>query len=538
MLASDTRVRRMRIRTAPGDTFALQRRVAEMTAGADLTGPFLSPAATLCIRRLDDPRPRTLSLSNRRPGPAREWEAAARARVSELALRAARPARGPVPATADAVLFMDRAELLACLARDWSDRVVASYWWWAALFSGKDEAGLVMRAWREAPEHVPAACHLLAAWRRLDDFVERLAPSDAVALTRAVARAFGIDGVDRALGRPSPRLPMQRLEAERTSIPWRQSPAALAWSELRDLLARHSDVPVAALPPERRALAIVALTLHRAPAMAPRLLSADVVEAILAPEILPASPVERNAPIQGPVVERPTHAHIGRRAISGRHGEAAPIESDRDDRVVEDAAPPRNARVSEAELAPAPVSKVEAPRPSNVAPFALPRPAEETVETGLGGVFYLINVAIDLELYGDFTKPRTPGLDLPIWDLLALVTLRLVGSDTFASDPIAPFLARLAGRERDLSDGYCASRDWLDALTLRIRERVAGALRIDGDAVPGVVIRRAARVTLSPSHLDVAFALDDLPIAIRLAGLDRDPGFVPAAGLTITFSYV
>ena len=75
-------------------------------------------------------------------------------------------------------------------------------------------------------------------------------------------------------------------------------------------------------------------------------------------------------------------------------------------------------------------------------------------------------------------------------------------------------------------------------MTSGVLARTSDALGVEQQAVAGLVIRRAARVSLSPSHLDVAFALDDLPIEIRLAGLDRNPGVVPAAGLTVTFSYV
>jgi len=37
--------------------------------------------------------------------------------------------------------------------------------------------------------------------------------------------------------------------------------------------------------------------------------------------------------------------------------------------------------------------------------------------------------------------------------------------------------------------------------------------------------------------VDVIFALADLPIEVRLGGLDRNPGWVPAAGRVITFHY-
>ena len=46
---------------------------------------------------------------------------------------------------------------------------------------------------------------------------------------------------------------------------------------------------------------------------------------------------------------------------------------------------------------------------------------EVSVDTAFGGVFYLVNLGLFLDLYGDFTQPMRPGLSLPIWDFVALL---------------------------------------------------------------------------------------------------------------------
>src|SRR3712207_7928989 len=48
---------------------------------------------------------------------------------------------------------------------------------------------------------------------------------------------------------------------------------------------------------------------------------------------------------------------------------------------------------------------------------------------------------------------------------------------------------------------------------------------------------QGARVVVTASHVDVHFRLSGLPIEIRLSGLDRDPGWVPAAGRFVAFHY-
>jgi hypothetical protein len=71
-----------------------------------------------------------------------------------------------------------------------------------------------------------------------------------------------------------------------------------------------------------------------------------------------------------------------------------------------------------------------------------------------------------------------------------------------------------------------------------LRARLRHALGTRRDQSPGeLVCRHSARVMLTPVYLDVYFDLDALPISIRLAGLDRDPGWIPAAGRQVAFHF-
>jgi acetyl/propionyl-CoA carboxylase alpha subunit len=51
------------------------------------------------------------------------------------------------------------------------------------------------------------------------------------------------------------------------------------------------------------------------------------------------------------------------------------------------------------------------------------------------------------------------------------------------------------------------------------------------------VFRIPARVALTATRVDVFYSLNRHPIEIRLAGLDRDPGWVPAAGRFVAFHF-
>jgi len=46
-----------------------------------------------------------------------------------------------------------------------------------------------------------------------------------------------------------------------------------------------------------------------------------------------------------------------------------------------------------------------------------------------------------------------------------------------------------------------------------------------------------AEVTVTLSRVNVHFALAELPLAIRVAGLDRDPGWIPVSGRSVGFHF-
>jgi hypothetical protein len=70
---------------------------------------------------------------------------------------------------------------------------------------------------------------------------------------------------------------------------------------------------------------------------------------------------------------------------------------------------------------------------------------------------------------------------------------------------------------------------WLTAVRRWLRRR-AGI---------GIVnlVRRPARITCTPTHVDVDFALGDAILSVRRAGLDLDPGWLPWFGRVVTFRY-
>jgi hypothetical protein len=137
--------------------------------------------------------------------------------------------------------------------------------------------------------------------------------------------------------------------------------------------------------------------------------------------------------------------------------------------------------------------------------------------------------------------PQRRGLPLSPWDLLALVAAEWLGEPL--DEQISRLLAELAAPtpdQRAPAGAIPAARlaRFLPRLVRRTNAWVAAAL---GEPVTLSLARRVlchrARVHITPAHVDVQFDLASLPIEIRLAGLDRDPGWVPAAGRIVRFLY-
>jgi hypothetical protein len=79
---------------------------------------------------------------------------------------------------------------------------------------------------------------------------------------------------------------------------------------------------------------------------------------------------------------------------------------------------------------------------------------------------------------------------------------------------------------------------WCNGVMPYLALRLAQALRIQPATQAGAMLmRQPARLALSTARLDVYLQLAHLPLAVRMAGLDRNPGWVPAAGRTLAFHY-
>jgi hypothetical protein len=713
-----TYVSRLRVRGSGLDALAAQLRLTSLFQAAEVQPAGLAPSAIVCIRRLDDPRPRTISLSGGNTSLPPEWQQSVRASIEQLARRAPRPACERVAVDAPCVVFADRAELLAALAADWCEQRVGARWWWRSLFKETIDAAVLVKLWREMPEYVPGALEHLARRQRGVAFARALAPGAARAILDSLVRRFALDELQAAVS----SAPQDDLRAEAVARTDASQPETLrpdatqADFHLSQPDPGAGDAPWRSFAPEamsneletaQQCLLGIGLALQRAPlvvrggSFALRVLawinapssgrgtgtaappglnaketrstsarlsgsalkhgSRSTPDAALEPEdgraVSPApvfdnlqdTACETRGARSGSPGLQDADASPASPKISSHDGEpAGRVETMQVASI--DSAPPRSlspgvvesgapevetgeqgvcasvelsgARVGEGEADVLPAST-----PETEATTCAPPLLEAQIETRFGGLFHLVNLALFLELYGDFTAPAAPGIALPIWDFVALLGRRMVGAGV-ERDAIWPLLARLAGRTEEQPPGvnfrppaawrmdagwlqkfpapgawrWTIARDadrqsrlqvihpakflvldvpldreeaaeaqlarelevyahafaappprgvrpykrrgrtplarWVERVHLYARARLRLALGT-GEArrAARLLCERHARVFVTATHVDIVMHLAELPFEVRVAGLDRDPGWIPAAGRSVAFHF-
>lgn len=80
-------------------------------------------------------------------------------------------------------------------------------------------------------------------------------------------------------------------------------------------------------------------------------------------------------------------------------------------------------------------------------------------------------------------------------------------------------------------------RAWLASVLPFVRRRLQRALGLEDATLEAELLVRPARLYATRTHVDVVMGLDSVTLPVRLAGLDRDPGWLPDFGRVIKFHF-
>jgi hypothetical protein len=645
------RIGALTLRGTGQDRVGARLRMERALDRADWTPPGLPRSAILVVRQV---RLRTGSPPGVEPAPLGRMVSGA---VREASATARRPWLHPDAARAPAVLFLDESELAACLVRDWLRGAVADHWWWRGVLGGLDVHQWIHRHVLSRGAVAAAAIALLAQRGDAVRWLAGVPDAEADEAADAVARAYAL-----SMSEPPPTPQAERQRAAPAATVRRGVPATAPEQRGAERWAQSfPEVFHAPLPRRQKRLLAVAVVAVRALSWARSPEFGAALRALPhggpqsrppAPDAHTAPEPERRvgpAPTSAPralgVEARPAPAAMsssadvpaasrriprirarGRAPLSAAETKASQHRAPARER----GEPPDTAEQAPAVSPAAAIARVDAPSrvaalaPSSAASAAPGLDAGPAigVRTAFGGIFYLLNAALALGLYGDFTAPRGPSLALSPWDWLAWLGHTWFG-DEFSGDPVRGELAELAARPRQsrppafeapqawtvaevwlsawgtpphlhvhatrrrlrvrhpagfdvfdvrrdrtqpplrqasvLCGGYALLRDvrlsrlahapaasssrsarqrWLGALGEYLCARLTVALAAGGAAdVRALVCRHPARVVATAISVEVHLALADLPLSIRIAGLDRDPGWIPAAGRSVSFHF-
>src|SRR5436853_2754997 len=476
-----TYIRKLRATYSGRDAFAVQNHLARALSLMELHPAGLPPSAIVCIRTFQEPLPGSLRLQPSSHDSRLAWERAIAAALAQLVRKAARPALGTVGASEEAVIFLDRSEMLACLASDWCDGCVTTRWWWQILFKNAEVAPAILREWLDQPEYIPAALAHLAQRRKIKPFVNALNAADARSMLEAITRSFALGELAAALGVVLNRnQETDSKSAAATSTPGKQEfdrrisgRAAAPW---RRWVTESADGEA---PLEHTCLLGIGLMLARQPSLAQTLDFARAVVDWYRATITDggeffmkaATAPEARGHLRNHELERADGV-----ARADRSGEPFTQAAKGFDPIADENSVPAafapGAQAPVVSLDPAGAARMPlaseqnhrlaveagslimptATEPSFECAEEFAASFEAQIETAMGGFFYLINLGLFLNLYGDFTTPAQQGIALSVWDFVALLGQQISGSK-IESDPVWLLLAQLARRNQQQEPG-------------------------------------------------------------------------------------
>jgi hypothetical protein len=212
----------------------------------------------------------------------------------------------------------------------------------------------------------------------------------------------------------------------------------------------------------------------------------------------------------------------------------------------------------------------------------------EGIETEIGGALYLLNVVSRMDLPDCFDDQCELSQYLTSWGVIELIARALLaqGNLRFDYDPLWELLKRLDGRVdgdrtgRDfpgrrsyrLPAGWLAAfasekehrnksfappeieksrdpywsavspplRKWFAQVFPFVRSALAlavGEETNDRESLARLVLLKRARVYSTATHVDMVMSLDQIEPAVRRAGLDLNPGWLPGLMRVVSFHY-
>lgn len=546
-------------------------RLALQALAADLEDAVprsLPPQALLWLRRLHLQAPAAALVRPGAPGLRQGWVAQGRERLDAALAQAARPALGPVPAEAGAVLFADEAEMLACLALAARSGEL-DRWWWRGLLGRRWPQWEA--AWAARPQAQGAARRLLARLAAqgagqvgdvtgaVDDAAHGGVGSPAPAFTdgqraapheggeaplrgaRTAAAVAGMPATPAPPGvavrpsgagvhEPGGAVPERPPGEHRRGVPDAVARPPARRAHGADPAVRSPQAVPPAAPPAG-AVGDAGPRGVSGPRQAAPLLPPPVAGGEMPGPGVGDLPMPAALPVAVPGAPAP-HARRSPRLPSAPAPAPATLLP-----LGAGAATPDTAAAA---VRPAPVAPRSPAGPAELPPAAPLWPWPEARLSHSAPLLFIVNALLEDGLYPDFTRPRDAGLPVPLWALLAA----LARVWRLPADPLLALLEERApaweAGDLPAAPGVAAGPwgAWLPAYARSLRRRLGRRLGVPARRwASALQLPQPARLWVSEADWVVEFDLAHHDVAWRLAGLDRDPGWLPTVDTRLQFRF-
>ncbi|HQU81630.1 MAG TPA: hypothetical protein PKY59_00800 [Pyrinomonadaceae bacterium] len=476
------------------------------------------PKAIVCIKQIRDPKPFSLRLNNTDLRFSENWCKNISHEIDKLYRKAVRPIREFVPIEAESVVFADHSEMLACLANDFCDGNLMQNWWWKSLFPNLNQAQTVAKIWLDSIEFVPKSLTILAQKQKAVEFVSKLEEAEAENLLMKILQIFGLKKLQIAIFEP---LRDSKKQKDKSKIETKNKTAELKKEE--ELFDRKIVSPFNEFLPEiqtkilsfiRENLLGICILLTKSPRLVRSEKFAENVKHYrenkqlqIKPKTL-KSPTENTTKLKKKIditeIEPISKGKSKKKKITfistevSKPAKSENIENRKTVFKTFEEIVDLSDKKTEVEAKKTPSKIVgETEKVSQIASFEETENAEKSTKiklekekisqsktrkakqaeseiiyledqteveeftfyTQFGGIFYLLNLGLFLDLYRDFTESAADEIDLNIWDFVALLAFDFLGNE-FEKDKVWEFLNDLKGNDEAVENEFYPEKDW------------------------------------------------------------------------------
>ena len=584
----DTYVGTLRVR-ARGDSPnrpALQRRISFLLNTVDFRAPGIPPAGTLVVQHQEDPLPGKLAASEFALKATPAWEQALKRSLQEKYRAAVRPVRGYIPPDAGAVFFEDEGQMLAALALDISRGFVHDHWWWNVILKNMQlslDPDLKTFLYRVITL-LPAILHHLAEEQSHGEVLDKLSPDQALTILRTLGQTFNLPELQEPVfpfhpgaATPSPgdnsfyaaESPVEKEkgtskesagnpQAKQYTCTAEREPSQITvnppWQEWFSFYGIHSY-----MLPEHAALLGIGLTLFHSPAKARTASFTQAFHTWYYHEQMVRQSLPSPTPTPGTLAMSPTispaQESLEQRQPTTTVSSPGIVHEIKNPPMPTESNMPSVSAVSSVvnmsyisnKQEPAALARIRFEESGAAPPETSAKQAwaEQGIETQLGGVFYLVNLAERLAMPSRIHEACGQNEEISPWAILELLARALLGDRNpgLETDPVWCVLTELDGREPGTHPAnlYPHVTLWIEKELPGIRailHKVLGSPTAENPEPEKTMLLYPARVYVTSTHVDIVMSLEDISLPVRLAGLDRDPGWMPEYTRIILFHYI